>query len=59
MNTEYTIDTHCGHCDKETEHIVSGYSHERDSSGELYTCKECGWWASGLDGGQKYHEPIS
>lgn len=56
--TEYETEMFCPNCGEHTEHLVHGSFHERDSSGELYTCLTCHWWASGYDGGNEYKPTV-
>lgn len=55
---EFETEMLCKNCNDITEHLVHGSFHERDSSGELYTCLTCYWWASGYDGGREYNPPV-
>jgi hypothetical protein len=53
---EYEDEMYCENCRKDTRHFISESGHERDSSGDLFRCLECRWWATGLTG--TYHPPL-
>jgi len=44
----FFMELYCDHCEKDTEHKVTGSGHERDSSYELFECQECKWWKLGM-----------
>lgn len=52
-SSDYFDTLFCDHCQKETEQKVHDSGHERDSSGDSFTCLECGWYKSGWS--DKYH----
>jgi hypothetical protein len=53
--SDYDDDSYCDHCDLFTPHRIHESGHERDSSGDMRTCKVCGWTWHGLTG--KYAPP--
>lgn len=44
----FEMETFCGHCNKLTDQTIEPAGHERDSSYDRQTCRECGWHKLGM-----------
>lgn len=46
----YIDEKFCKHCEEDTNHEITEFGHERDSSADTFMCLVCHWHGSGMFG---------